>query len=395
MKSISQLSRDQINKKIFLVRVDINVPIFDGKILDNSRIIKSLPTIEFLINKGGKVILISHLGRPKGKFDESLSIKQLIPQFRKKFQNITFIEDIKSSTAEDQIKKAVFGSLIICENIRFYSEETENNQEFSAKIAKYADFYVNEAFSCSHRAHASVTGFAKFLPSYAGFLLENEIKNLENILKNQKKSEIIAIVGGSKVSTKIDLLNSLIEKVNCIVIGGGMANTFLFARGVNIGNSLCEKNLAPKALEILEKAQKINCEIIIPQDVVTTKKLEKNTESESKSLAEIGDNDIIADIGKQSVANILEKISSHKKVIWNGPLGVCEILPFEQGTTAVAHKIAQLTDDTKLTSVAGGGDVVCALQNLNLTKNFSYISTAGGAFLEWLEGRELPGIKVL
>lgn len=395
MRSISELTHNQINQKTFLVRVDINVPIFEGEILDNSRIIKSFPTIEFVLNQGGRVILMSHLGRPKGKFVESLSIKQLICEFKKKFQNISFIEDIKSPLVKDQIKNTPFGSLLICENIRFYPEETENDKEFTKEIANYANFYVNEAFSCSHRSHASITGFAQFLPSYAGLLLENEINNLENILKDQKRSEIIAVVGGSKVSTKIDLLNSLMEKVNCIVIGGGMANTFLFAKGFNVGNSLYEKDLAVKALEIITKSQKVNCQIIIPQDVAVAKKLEKGVKAEYKSLSEIDNDDIIADLGQNSIANISEKISKHQKIIWNGPLGVCEIQPFDQGTSAIAHNIAQLTEAGKLISIAGGGDVVCALQNLNLIEKFSYISTAGGAFLEWLEGKKLPGIEIL
>ena len=378
-----------------MVRVDINVPIFEGKILDNSRITKSIPTIEYILDNGGKVVLISHLGRPKGKFIESLSIKQLIVEFKKKFQNITFIEDVKSSTIGEKIKNSPFGGLVICENIRFYREETENDQYFSSQIAKYADFYVNEAFSCSHRAHASITGFAKFLPSYAGLLLENEIKNLEYILQDQQKSEIIAIVGGSKVSTKIDLLNSLMQKVNCIVIGGGMANSFLYANGVDIGNSLCEKDLAPKALEIIAKAQEMNCEIIIPQDVVTTKKLEKGSKSENKPLSNIDEDDIIADLGQESVNIIIQKILSHKKVVWNGPLGVCEIEPFDQGTSEIANIIAQLTQNKKINFCCWRWRCSIALQNLNLTEKFSYISTAGGAFLEWLEGKKLPGVEVL
>ena len=395
MRLISQLLKNQISGKVFLVRVDINVPIFAGKILDNSRITKSFPTIEFILKNEGKVIIISHFGRPKGKFVEAMSIKQLISEFKHKFGDVTFIDDVKAPDFQEKITKTPFASLIICENIRFYPEETENNEEFAKNIAKSADFYVNEAFSCSHRAHASIVGFAKFLPSYAGFLLSNEVKNIENILKNQDKSNIIAIVGGSKVSTKIDLLYSLMQKVNCIVIGGGMANTFLFADNIQIGKSLCENNLASKAKEIIQKAKQLNCEIITPIDVKTSKTLENANISHNKTLDNIKQDDIIGDIGDDSIAYIAKKIATHSKVIWNGPLGIYEMAAFSQGTTKIAHKIADLTQANKIVSVAGGGAVVSALKNIGLIEKFSYISTAGGAFLEWLEGKELPGIKVL
>jgi phosphoglycerate kinase len=384
-----------VTNKNVLLRVDINVPVVDGIITDDTRIKAVIPTIKYLISNQAKVILISHFDRPEGKKVPEMSLKQLVSRIEELLgQKIKFVDDCVGDEVQKAVAQTNYGEVILLENLRFYKGETKNDPEFARALASLGNLYVNDAFSCSHRAHASIVGVAEILKSCAGLLLQSEIDNLENLVANPTKP-MLAIVGGSKVSTKIDLLNALITKADAIFIAGGMANTFLYAMGNNIGKSLCEKDLKDLVLEILANAKKNNCQIILPRDVVVCKKLENNTTTRSIDIADVDNDDIIADVGQKTIADLEKQIFNLKTVVWNGPLGAFEIKPFDQATTALAKIIADQTKAGKLISVAGGGDVVSALNASGFIDNFSYISTAGGAFLEWLEGKSLPGIKVL
>jgi phosphoglycerate kinase len=396
MTKFNRLKDCVVTNKNVIVRVDINVPIIDGKIEDDTRIKAIIPTIKYLTDQKAKVIIISHFGRPEGKIEPSMSIHQLVARMQELLGSIkvNFIDDSIGKKVEDAVAKTNYGEVIMLENLRFYKEETKNDESFSRQLASLGNLYVNDAFSCSHRAHASITGIPKILKSCAGFLMEKELDNLNYLLeKNDKK--MIAIVGGAKVSTKLDLLNSLSKKAKAIVVGGGMANTFLYALGNNIGKSLCEKNLKETALEIINSAKENNCEIILPIDLVVTKKLEQNAKCKIISLSEVEDDDIICDIGPQSICDLSIKLKNYQILVWNGPLGAFEFKPFNIGTESFARLVAGLTAQKKLLSISGGGDVVSALNSSGLIEEFTYISTAGGAFLEWLEGKILPGIEVL
>jgi phosphoglycerate kinase len=384
-----------VTNKNVILRVDINVPVVNGSISDDTRIKAVIPTIKYLIDNQAKVILISHFDRPEGKKVPEMSLKQLVGRIEELLgQKIKFVDDCIGEEVNKAVAATNYGEVILLENLRFYKGETKNDPEFSKALASLGNLYINDAFSCSHRAHASIVGVAEILKSCPGLLLENEINNLENLVANPKKP-MLAIVGGSKVSTKIDLLNALITKADAIFIAGGMANTFLYALGNNIGKSLCEKDLKDLALEILEAAKKNNCQIILPKDVVVCKKLENGTSVRNIDIADVADDDIIADVGEKTISDLEKQIETLKTIVWNGPLGAFEIKPFDQATTALAKVIASKTKEGKLISVAGGGDVVSALNASGFIDDFSYISTAGGAFLEWLEGKSLPGIKVL
>jgi len=384
-----------VTNKNVLLRVDINVPIIDWVISDDTRIKAVIPTIKYLIANQAKVIIISHFDRPEGKKVPEMSLKQLVGRIEELLgQKIKFVDDCIGEEVQKAVLETNYGEVILLENLRFYKGETKNDPEFARALASLGNLYANDAFSCSHRSHASIVGVAEILKSCAGLLLESEIDNLENLVANPKKP-MLAIVGGSKVSTKIDLLKALIIKADAIFIAGGMANTFLYAMENNIGKSLCEKDLKDLALEILESAQKNNCQIILPKDVVVCKKLESGTAVKNVDIADVADDDIIADVGQKTIQDLANKIQNIKTVVWNGPLGAFEIKPFDQATTSLAKIIAEQTKDGKLISVAGGGDVVSALNASGFIDDFSYISTAGGAFLEWLEGKSLPGIRVL
>lgn len=391
---MNRLRNCVVTNKNVILRVDINVPVVNGIITDDTRIRAVIPTIQYLIKNQAKVILISHFDRPEGKKVPEMSLKQLVGKIEELLgQKIKFIDDCIGEEVAKAVASTNYGEAILLENLRFYKGETKNDPEFARQLASLGNLYVNDAFSCSHRAHASIVGVAKILKSCAGLLLESEIDNLENLVANPKKP-MLAIVGGSKVSTKIDLLNALITKADAIFIAGGMANTFLYAMGNNVGKSLCEKDLKDLALEILASAKKNNCQIILPKDVVVCKKLESGTATRSVDIADVGDDDIIADVGQKTIQDLAVKIETLKTVVWNGPLGAFEIKPFDQATTALAKVIALQTKVGKLISVAGGGDVVSALNASGFIDDFSYISTAGGAFLEWLEGKSLPGLLV-
>lgn len=396
MPHFNRLQDCVVTNKNVIIRVDINVPIIDGVIADDTRIKAIIPTLKYLVENQAKVIVISHFGRPKGEVRPEMSIKQLVARVQELLGSakVNFIDDSIGEKVEKAVENTNYGEVIMLENLRFYQEETQNDPEFSQKIARLGNLYVNDAFSCSHRSHASITGIPSILKSCAGFLMEAELDGLSNNLENAKKP-MMAVVGGAKVSTKLDLIKNLAGKAQTIVVGGGMANTFLYALGNNIGKSLCEKDLKDTALEIIENAKKNNCRIFLPEDVVVTNKLAQNAKCKIVASDNVGDDDIIVDIGPISIAQLTNELQNHQTLVWNGPLGAFEFKPFNIGTESFARVAAALTNSKKLISVSGGGDVVSALNSSGLIEEFTYISTAGGAFLEWLEGKALPGIQAI
>ena len=393
--SWTTLNQMDLYGKRVLTRVDLNVPMVDGKIADATRIEKIVPTINEIINKGGTPILLAHMGRPKGKRHQNLSLSQLQEELETYFKSkVIFVADCIGPSVETALKIVKKGEIILLENIRFYPEEEENNPKFAASLAALADLFCNDAFSVAHRAHASTTGLAKYLPSCAGKLMENELKALESVL-DQPKRPVVTVVGGAKISTKIALIENLIEEVDSIIIGGAMANTFLFSKGFSVGRSLVEESLKPTALRILNKAEKYSCEIILPTDLVIAKELSENTPTLVVSANKCPEKYMILDAGPSTLDNIKKCINSAKTLLWNGPLGAFEVTPFDQATSQAAKFASQKTNNGDLISVAGGGDTVAALNKAGVTDSFTYVSTAGGAFLEWLEGKELPGVVCL
>ena len=395
MMSWKTLCQIDLQGKRVLTRVDLNVPMVDGKIADATRIEKIVPTISAIIKKGGIPILITHMGRPKGERHQNLSLSQLQEELETYFKSkVIFAADCIGPSAKTALQIVKKGEIILLENTRFYPEEEENDPKFAASLAALGDLFCNDAFSASHRAHASTTGLAKYLPSCAGKLMEAELKALESVL-GQPKRPVATIVGGAKISTKIALLENLIEKVDCIIIGGAMANTFLFSKGFKVGRSLVEESLKPTALKILEKAEKYSCKVILPTDVIIAKELSKNTPTSVVSADECPENYMILDAGPSTVDTIKQYINSAKTLLWNGPLGAFEVSPFDEATSQAAKYASERTKNGDLISVAGGGDTVAALNKAGVTESFTYVSTAGGAFLEWLEGKELPGVLCL
>lgn len=396
MPNFNRLQDCVVTNKNVIVRVDINVPMKDGKIEDDTRIKAVIPTLRYLAENQAKVIVISHFGRPEGKFDPAMSIQPLVSRVAELLGTIkvSFVDDCVGEKVRKAVETTNYGEVIMLENLRFYKAETKNDPEFSRELASLANLYVNDAFSCSHRAHASITGIPAILKSCAGFLMEAELDNLTNHLENAQKP-MMAVVGGAKVSTKLDLINSLATKAQTIVVGGGMANTFLYALGKNIGKSLCEKELKDTALKIIDSAKAAGCNILLPFDVVVTKKFEAGAACQTVLAEEVAEDDIIVDIGAASSAKVAAELAKHRTLVWNGPLGAFEIKPFNIGTDNFARSAAELTQAGKLVSVSGGGDSVSALNSIGLAEKFTYISTAGGAFLEWLEGKDLPGVEAL
>lgn len=396
MPKFTRLQDCVVTNKNVIVRVDINVPMSDNKIEDDTRIKAVIPTLKYLAQNKAKVIVISHFGRPEGKVEPSMSIKPLVARVQELLGSIkvNFVDDCIGEKVKSAVLATNYGEVIMLENLRFYKQETKNDPEFSRELASLGNLYVNDAFSCSHRAHASITGIPAILKSAAGFLMENELDNLTNHLENAKKP-MMAVVGGAKVSTKLDLLNSLSNKASTIVVGGGMANTFLYALGKNIGKSLCEKDLKETALKIIEIAKNNGCKIVLPFDVVVTKKFEQNSPCRTVAVEDVLEDDIIVDVGASSSAEIAKELAKHQTLVWNGPLGAFELKPFNIGTESFARTAVALTKSGKLVSVSGGGDSVAALNSIGLAEEFTYISTAGGAFLEWLEGKDLPGVAAL
>lgn len=382
-----------LSGKRVLLRVDINVPVEGGRVTDATRIERIVPTVEDILAKGGKPIIVAHFGRPKGKVVLDMSLRQVLPVLRQKLGHpVAFVETLDA--AERHTEEQDSAEVMLLENIRFHPGEEKNDPEFAKRLAGLGDVYCNDAFSAAHRAHASTEGVARHLPSCAGRLMQAELEALEAAL-GQPQRPVVAVVGGAKVSTKLDLLGNLVAKVDHLVIGGGMANTFLAAQGVDVGKSLCEHDLADMAREILGKAEAAGCEIVLPVDVVVAREFKAGAESEVVAAADCPGDAMILDAGPQSVAKIAAVLDGAKTLIWNGPLGAFEIPPFDAATNAAAAKAAELTAAGSLISVAGGGDTVAALNGAGAAERFTYISTAGGAFLEWMEGKDLPGVAAL
>ncbi|HUX78125.1 MAG TPA: phosphoglycerate kinase [Alphaproteobacteria bacterium] len=387
------LTLDDLNArgKRVLVRLDLNLPIQNGQVTDLTRLERSLPTLKELVSQGAKVIVLAHLGRPKGE-DKSLTLAPIAQALAKAMAPtpVRFCEAAQGPLVEKAIGALQTGEVLLLENIRFVNGEEMNDPSFAQEMATWGDVYVNDAFSTAHRAHASTTGIAHLLPAYAGRLMEEELKALDHALGKPKRP-LMAIVGGAKISTKLPLLENLLSKVDVLVIGGAMANTFLAAQGYNIGASLFEHDLLETARSLLAKAP----EIILPQDVVVARNLEDHDNIETLFVPEVSGDKKIFDIGPLTCQQILEKMLSCHTLLWNGPFGVFETPPFDTGTTTVAKGAARLTRERSLISVAGGGDTVSALAHAHVLDDFTYVSTAGGAFLEWLEGKALPGVEAL
>ena len=392
MINILNNSLDLKGKKV-LLRVDLNVPMENGAITETSRIEKIIPTIKLLIEKEAKIIILSHIGRPKGKFIKKMTLEPICKKLssllnkeilfnKKKINEVTILE----------VNKIKNGSIMMLENIRFNEGEEINDSEFSKKISELGDVYVNDAFSVSHRSHASVEGITKYIPSYYGLQITQEINALKKITSEIKKP-ITLIIGGSKISTKINIINNLIKKFNNIIIVGGMANTMLYHTGSNIGKSICEKDCGSLIEDILKNSNKYNCKLICPEDVVVSKNMENN--GRTKYLKELDEDDMILDIGTKTISSIKKVIDNSNTVLWNGPAGYFENPNFQNGTKQILEIISQRSKNNNLFSVAGGGETVAAINKFNKLNSFTFVSTAGGAFLEYLEGKELPGIKAL
>ena len=379
--------------KRVLVRCDLNVPMKDGKVTDATRIERSAETLKELSGKGARVIVLSHFGRPKGKRAPEFSQKPLVEPLAKALgRKVAFAEDCVGPAAEQAVKALKDGDVLLLENLRFHAGEEANDPAFVKQLASFGDLYVNDAFSAAHRAHASTEEIAHVLPAAAGRLMQAELDHLQAALENPTRP-VMAVVGGAKVSTKLDLLGNLVGKVDRLVIGGGMANTFLFAQGAEIGKSLAEREMADTAREILAKAKA--CKILLPIDAVVAAEFKPNPPVETVAANAVPKDKMILDVGPKTVAAIVAEMKSCKTLVWNGPLGAFETPPFEKATVSVAREAAALTKAKALLSVAGGGDTVAALAAAGVEEQFSYVSTAGGAFLEWLEGKELPGVAAL
>jgi phosphoglycerate kinase len=384
-----------VSGKRVLVRVDLNVPMKAGKVTDATRIERAAPTLAELAAKGAKVIVLSHFGRPDGKRVPEMSLKPLVePLARALGRPVAFAEDCIGPVAEDAVRALKAGEVLLLENLRFHKEEEKNDAAFVDKLSVLGDVYVNDAFSAAHRAHASTEGIANRLPAAAGRLMQAELEALDKALGNPKRP-VCAVVGGAKVSTKLDLLGNLVSKVDKLIIGGGMANTFMQAQGLAVGKSLSEKDLAPTALEILDKAKAAKCQVLLPVDVVVATEFKAGAANKVVDANACPADQMILDVGPRTVALYEREVADCVTLVWNGPLGAFEIKPFDTGTVAVARCVAQLTGAHKLLSVAGGGDTVAALAAAGVEEKFSYVSTAGGAFLEWMEGKTLPGVAAL
>src|SRR6188472_2502819 len=394
MTGFRTLDRVDLKGKRILLRVDLNVPVENGVVTDATRIERAAPAITELAGKGGKVILLSHFGRPKGR-DPKYSLKPVAAEVARIIKRpVRFADDCIGEPAEGVVAAMKPGDIVCLENTRFHPGEEKNDPAFVAELAKLGDIWVNDAFSAAHRAHASTEGLGHKLPAYAGRTMQAELDALGKALEAPTKP-VIAIIGGAKVSTKIDLLENLVSKVDALVIGGGMANTFLHAQGIGVGKSLAEKDLAATALRIIAKAEAANCAIILPVDAVVAYHFAAHAPSHAYGLDAIPPDGMILDVGPQSIERIHAAIDDAATLVWNGPLGAFELPPFDRGTVLAAKHAAARTKAGKLISVAGGGDTVAALNQAGVAGDFTYVSTAGGAFLEWMEGKPLPGVEVL
>jgi phosphoglycerate kinase len=398
--SFRSLQSADLAGKRALVRVDINVPMEAGRVTDDTRLRAILPTLHFLSEKGAKIVLLAHFDRPKGKVVPEMSLRPLAgPLSDLLEQPVAFAGDCIGPEAAAVVNALENGGVALLENLRFHAGEEKNDPAFAAELARLGDLYVNDAFSAAHRAHASTEGLAHLLPAYPGLSMQRELEALDAALGNPKRP-VLGIVGGSKVSTKLDLLNNLVTKLDMLVIGGGMANTFRFAQGYDVGASLCEKDMADTAREILESAKAAGCHVILPTDVVVAEDLKPGAAHRVTELGKgpnggVSPTEKIFDNGPNSTAQVLDAISEAKTLIWNGPLGVFEVPPFDASTVSAAKHAAELAVAGKIVAVAGGGDTVAALNHAGVAGEMTFVSTAGGAFLEWMEGKALPGVAAL
>lgn len=388
-----------LNGKVAMLRADLNVPMDENfHVTNTARIDRTVPTIKTLMQKGAKVVVISHFGRPEGKGDVKNSLSHVAPELEKALGNkVVFVDDCIGKKVADAVKNMKADEVLLLENLRYYDEEKKGNEAWAAELVKPADVYVSDAFSTAHRAHASMVAAPKLRPSAMGLLMAEEVNALTTGL-NDPKRPLMAVVGGSKVSTKLDLLNNLVKKVDKLVIAGGMAHTFLKvkgAAGINTENSLVQMDMLDTAKQILETAKANNCEVLLPLDLVWAKEFAAHAEHQTVDPDNIPSGGTLLDVGEKTIAHINAKLDECKTVVWNGPLGAFELKPFDNATNKVAQHAAELTVAGKLTTVAGGGDTVSALANAGVADKFSYISTAGGAFLEWMEGKELPGVIIM
>ncbi len=378
-----------------LVRADLNVPVHGGQVSDDTRLARVVPGLIALAARGARVIVLSHFGRPTGQRDPAMSLRPVADRLRALAgRDVAFADDCIGETAQTAVGALADGGILVLENLRFHAGEEANDPAFVAALAELGDLYVNDAFSAAHRAHASTAGLAASLPKFAGPLLMEEINALRAALDKPERPTV-AVVGGAKVSSKIPVLTNLVSKVDNLIIGGGMANTFLLAQGWPVGASLAEPDQRDVARDILARAQTAGCNIVLPADVVVAQKFEAGAPSRTSAVADVGETDMILDVGPGAVAHMSELLGGCRTLLWNGPLGAFEIAPFGAGTFGLAKRAAELTAAGGLASIAGGGDTVAALNAAGVTDQFTYVSSAGGAFLEWLEGRELPGVAAL
>jgi phosphoglycerate kinase len=394
-KPFRTLDDAHVAGKRVLLRVDLNVPTENGRVTDATRIERVAPTIVEIADKGGKVILLAHFGRPKGGPDEANSLKPVAAAVAGIVKRpVAFATDSIGKAAQDAIAEMKNGDVLLLENTRFHKGEEKNDPAYVDALAQLGDIYVNDAFSAAHRAHATTEGLAHKLPAYAGRAMQKELDAL-NLALGNPKHPVAAIVGGAKVSTKLDLLGNLVNKVDVLIIGGGMANTFLFAEGKGVGKSLCERDLAGAARSIVAAAEKAKCRILLPVDATVAKEFKAHAPARTVDVEHVSDDEMILDIGPKSVAAVEKVLTEIKTLVWNGPFGAFETPPFDKATMAIAKAAALLTRQGKLTSVAGGGDTVAALNEARVADDLTYVSTAGGAFLEWMEGKALPGVEAL
>ncbi|HJT43922.1 MAG TPA: phosphoglycerate kinase [Rhizomicrobium sp.] len=385
----------QVKGKRVLVRADLNVPVSDGKVTDDTRIVRQAPTIKELAEKGARVIVLSHFDRPKGKVVPSMSLKVLAePLAQAVGRKIAFADDCIGPQAQSAVAALQDGEVLLLENTRFHKGEEANDDEMSQQLAALGDIFVNDAFSAAHRAHASTEGVARLLPNAAGRSMQAELTHLEKALGNPERP-LMAVVGGAKVSTKIALLENLVQRVETLVIGGAMANTFLAAQGVRVGKSLYEPDHLETARKVIHMATESGAAILLPSDVVVAKQFKQGAEHRTTASADIGDDEMVLDVGPDSINAFENRLLVTRTLVWNGPFGAFETQPFDRGTVTAAQKVASLTRAGRLLSVAGGGDTVAALAHAGVEQDFTYVSTAGGAFLEWLEGKTLPGVEAL
>ena len=384
-----------VKAKRVLVRADLNVPVADGKVTDDTRIVRQAPTIKELSEKGAKVIILSHFDRPKGKVVPSMSLKVLVAPLEKQLgRKVAFAEDCIGATAQAAVAALKDGDVLLLENTRFHKGEEANDPEMAKQLAALGDIFVNDAFSAAHRAHASTEGVARLLPNAAGRSMQAELTHLERALGNPERP-LMAVVGGAKVSTKIELLQNLVKRVETLVIGGAMANTFLAAEGVHVGKSLYEPDHLETARQVIRMANDAGAVILLPKDLVVAKEFKAGAAHRTVPVSDIADDEMALDVGPDSIKAFENRLLATRTLVWNGPFGAFETAPFDAGTVAAAQKVASLTRSGQLLSVAGGGDTVAALAHAGVEEDFTYVSTAGGAFLEWLEGKELPGVQAL